>query len=108
MGPKKWIMATGEHDHSRDSVIILAKRLKHYGLPAELVLAEKAFHGFFTQSTVLDGFETKDNADVQLILDKMANAMDFQAPPLDLISLVLVAGLLVYDSKIDLDIYFQN
>lgn len=75
-GPEKWFVVAAENDHARDGAIVLANRLKSYGPDCELLVVPKAFHGFFTSSVMLGGFEQKDDQDVMTILKRISDALD--------------------------------
>merc|ERR1712179_2936 len=75
-GPEKWFVVAAENDHARDGAIVLANRLKSYGQDCELLVVPKAFHGFFTSSVMLGGFEQKDDQDVTTILKRISDALD--------------------------------
>ena len=43
-GPQKVLVVVGQYDFARDSDVIIARRLKAYGVQTELVVVEKAYH----------------------------------------------------------------
>jgi len=43
-GPEKLLIVAGQYDFARDSDVIMARRLKAYGVQTELVVVEKAYH----------------------------------------------------------------
>ena len=74
-GCKDWLMVVAEHDHARDGGIILGKRLERSGLNCHTVVVAKAFHGFWTNSKLLGGFEEKDDVDVDKVLSQISSAL---------------------------------
>ena len=77
-GCENWLMVVAEHDHARDGGIVIGKRLEKHGVECETFLVKKAFHGFWTNSKLLGGFEAKDDKDVDNILSKIRRALSVQ------------------------------
>ena len=80
-GPKKVLIVAGQYDHARDSNVIIARRLRAYGMGdrVELLVVDKAYHGFFTCSSVFGGFEEKDDEEVLKIVEQVRAGIDFNS-----------------------------